>query len=1074
MSNPINFYPQPSAYIPQAQPIYTKEAQATSFNQASQAAYEKAGELGQTIERFKGFLNDLNTPELSSSFFIGAFKKIVSPEIYKTICIQVSLAIKNSADERYGERILSENFFEILRLRDSNGKNPLDKILDQYISQAETYRSIGAINGFTFYLILLQGAEEQLRTQSLSSNPNLFLRANTLKKQASDWFNGLNPNAKEMLCKEVWKLDGEPPEFNYGYRIASNDIKVLLDHKGKCIVGDCLSRLETNKEPVFTFTTHFVDSEWVRPSDSVETVKNVQRYNYLRDLKVMLQDPNRSGDSIGSKYAAASPKLKENLKEVRELLCKVIAVCSYKSQADVNFGEDVLNKDPQWLAKSKNTNGVSVIDQMVSHYAAKIQFSRMEKEISELARTESHYPQRTLDVFNSMSDKVKEDLRCRVWHHHGGKSDPHFGGWGYGTRTIDANAHCLFHKVSHNGPSILKEYQLELQDKCKNANAKLLAGLERVKAIPQQPVDVSTKPLEQEPGLINALPENLRVAVVTAEFEPAGLGGLKPAVSGMVRAFGANDTRVIMPLYTNGPISEDLIKQMKETDHQILVDGHRVRVMKAKINGVRCYFIDHSVFWIPKKADGVSSGNFYEGDYDHIRYRWAVFQKAAADLCYNFSKKRNPVQLVHCHDSQTALVPKFLKEHHPQEWAQGKTPVVHFTYHNNAEPMAYESDSSTHTLERMGLPRKPLNSFIEALEIADVKSTVSEQFGKESQMPQADFGNGLHDFVKKAALEKNLFGVVNGNTISFDPRKDTQLQNWTSVLPGTKDTKVDLRFGPNSTAEELAQKTVQTQRELCAYLKSLDPNDPAYADLDPEKPIFMYLGRYDTRQKGINKLRLIMEEVINSGAQFVCVGLEPDDEAKHILWEMKEYAKARGNKGVLILEDSKVGKDLKYQGVFGMLLRSIAFPVFPSRYEPCGLVQGEFNCYGRIPLATATGGFVDTLQTEGPNRNGYLFKRLDNWDSQEQDEEIKTTLRQALGESFAIQNALYSGDMEAARPHMERAKQIMKNALNSTWEKTPDGSLSAVRKRCLIDAKGFQNLKLRGGAKNVDLEILSC
>src|SRR5581483_1330266 len=552
---------------------------------------------------------------------------------------------------------------------------------------------------------------------------------------------------------------------------------------------------------------------------------------------------------------------------------------------------------------------------------------------------------------------------------------------------------------------------------------------------------------------------------------------LKPAVSGMVRAFGAKDTRVVMPLYTNGPIHDDLIKQMKETDHEIWADGHRMRVMKANINGVRCYFIEHSAFEIPKKADGVSSGNFYEGDYNHVRYRWAVFQKAAADLCYNFSKKRHPVQLVHCHDGQTALVPKFLQEHHPKEWMQGQTPVVHFTYHNNAEPMKYENEA-VDILEKMGLPKESTNSFIQALQIADVKSTVSLQFGKESQMPQTEFDTGLDDsglqeYIKKAAFEKTLFGVVNGNTINFDPRKDEQLRNWKSVLPETKDKIVDLRFGPNSTAEELAENTVLIQRELCAYLKSLNPNDPAYADLDPEKPIFMYLGRSDTNQKGIDKLPLIMREVISRGGQFVCVGIEPHDRAKHIRWEMKEFAKAHGNKGVLILEDTKVGKDFKYQGVFGRLLRAIAYPVFPSRYEPCGLVQGESHCYGRMPLVTGTGGFVDTIQTEGPNRNGYLFKRCNNWHSKEQDEAIIGTLAQALTEALNIQRALYSNDLGAIGPYMERAKQIMRNALNSTWEKTPDRSLSAIRKRSLIDAKGFQNLKLRGGSKNVDLAILA-
>jgi len=356
-----------------------------------------------------------------------------------------------------------------------------------------------------------------------------------------------------------------------------------------------------------------------------------------------------------------------------------------------------------------------------------------------------------------------------------------------------------------------------------------------------------------------------------------------------------------------------------------------------------------------------------------------------------------------------------------------------------------------------------MNSFIEGLTSADIVTTVSKTYGKEAQLRNGEFGNGMHDHVKLAAFNKKLYGIVNGNSNGFNPAKDPILQNWTSVLPETHGQKVDLRFGPHLSNEELAEQTKKIQRELCAYLKQLDPTNPAYANLDPEKPIVMYLGRYDISQKGVDKFKLIMEETLANGGQFICVGTEPDDESKAILHKMKEIAKQRNHQGVLILEDRKVDGQYVYQGVFGSLLRGgCTHAIFPSIYEPCGLVQGEFNRFKKKVIAPDTGGFPDTLKKEGPDANAYLFKRCDVWYSQEQDEAIKETLRTAIAQAVQEQRILYHGTPQERAPQMEHERRIMQNAIKSTWETTPDGSLSAIRLLELVYAKGFQTLRNRG------------
>jgi glycogen synthase len=219
------------------------------------------------------------------------------------------------------------------------------------------------------------------------------------------------------------------------------------------------------------------------------------------------------------------------------------------------------------------------------------------------------------------------------------------------------------------------------------------------------------------------------------------------------------------------------------------------------------------------------------------------------------------------------------------------------------------------------------------------------------------------------------------------------------------------------------------------------------------------VGRFDYSQKGIDKLEFIMDEALRNGAQFVCVGIDADDQAKEVLARMKRKARALNHRGVLILEDKKVDGKLFFQSEFGSLLRAAtSIPVFPSIYEPCGLVQGELNRYGKKVVATKTGGFMDTLN----NTNGYLFERLANWYTDEQNQAIAQTLRSAIANAVLFQNALYDGTEDDQRPFLEQTRTIMRNARNSTWERTPDGSLSTIRRLELAYAKAFTRRRKRG------------
>jgi glycogen synthase len=1037
---------------------------------AATGAALTAGEVGKRISALKSLIQkDLDNPSISSSICVQTFKQHVGMGIFRQVCEEVARTLIGNRNADAGEHLLNENFRAILRIRDYDGQSLLDQIVAFYSCQLEAYRGISELNdlGET-----LEKHRDKLKkasqTTPLPIASQLLIDAAKLRADATRTFQGLPNVAMGALCKRIYELDGGgEKEYNYGYTTALGDVLKLLSNNNACPIKDAISFCSDSLPKVPAFNVSYIQTETIRSNDSRDTLQDIRKIYELENLKNFLNDPYKNNDFVAAKY--------ENLsRDVNQLLNHSICLACQPGEGHL------IAHNIRMLSDIKNQHGVDIVSQLIDHFKEKVKAQRLIGEMESFSLSAGgKTPAELLNLFYGLSDKVKEELRGRVWERDGGEKRPEICGWQsffgqegyYGTRKIDADPHTIF-----ANPSVLTTYMTELKEKISTAETVLRRDLETINtALPVDPIDVSTARLEREPGLKSHLPPNLKIAYVTAELAGvASLGGLASALDGIVRGSGIKNARVIMPLYLGGHIQNDMMNALRQghkAKYEIEVDGKKHQVFKAKTaTGIRCYFIDNpALFWIPPNKKG-GVGNFYEGDYLTVKRRWVVFQSATAELVYKMSKKKDhPVQLVHLHDSQTGLIPKFLASRHPEEWKRGETPATLFTFHNNQDPNTYDQHETIEILQRHGLPRIGANSFMEALRDADVTTTVSETFGKEAQMEAS--GNGMHSSVKKAAMEGRFFGIVNGNSNAWNPTQDQKLQTWKSVQGATEGQIPDLRFGPDS--PDLADKIKTCQRELCAYLKSRPYDDADYADLDPEKPIYTYIGRYDWSQKGIDKFYLMMEEILNNGGQFVCVGLVPDKESKRMLENLKRYARDHGKKGILILKDSKENGKYKYQGVFGNLLRAAtSVGIMPSSREPCGLYQGECNRFGKKVVATRTGGFLDTLKTEGPDANAYLFKRCPNWFSTEQDRELLSTLRISLDDANAMQQALYHGDADAQRPYLDSMRTIMRNALHSTWETTHDGSLSPIGRTQLAMAKAFERRKHRGQILQLDLKTL--
>lgn len=1022
-------------------------------------------QIKQKIVSIHHFKKSLTNEKISNKNYIECIKAIIGAKIYDDFCVAVSSTGKKSD----GENLLLKNFRLCLSLRDSAHATPLDKLIEHFNNQIAIHQAIYEISSLEKTLLSYKKEKSKGATTAFA-----------LKEGAINAFKQLSPIAMGTLCRKLWELDNRPAGATYGYDTAIADILKLIEHKNCSLINESLLMLNKDTEATFSYEIKTVLPEQMEASDPSDLLEEIEKAHQLRDLKAYLNDNNKTNEFLFLKYEHMHAGIKKLLTHLIWLACD--------KPDEYGFSENLIKKNMRVLLKFQNSQGVDLVSQLICHTCEKIKLRRETSDLGKvrfekftefyrICRNNNTPYSDLLKAYDQLDDISKETLRYQVWFQTGGERDKNFqsGNFNYGEETIRNNPFILNSMGSSNfiifaAWEVNNKRHVELNKKAEKWNQfdqDLINDFDRCKSLPKDPIDVSSKIFEKqrEQGLLPSLSEDQRVTFITAELAGvASTGGLAPAVKGMISAYGEKKVRVIMPLYRNGPINGTLIDGMKETKHEISVNEKKVKILKANIGDVRCYFVD-----IPEL---LSDGEIYwkdDKDFYLHQKRWVHFQKAAADLSYLISKKDKAANLVHVHDAQTSLVPKFLANHHPEEWARGQTPATVFTFHNNiVGPNTYENndEKSLSFLEETGLPRQGTNPFIEGLVDADMVTTVSETFGKEAQ--DTSFGKGMHDFVKRAALKGKLVGIVNGNnTAEWDP-KNGKLKDWVSCLPMTLGQKVDLSFGPDLSDKELAEKTKIMQEELCAYLKKQPKNnvgvESAYADLDPKKPIVMYLGRYDHHQKGIDKLPLIMEEVLKAGGQFICVGTGPTQEADEILTKMQKRANELGNKGVLILKDKWVKNQenknvLKFQSVIGPLLRgACTLGVFPSSYEPCGLVQGEFNSYGKKAIATKTGGFGDTLN----ETNGYLFERHPNWNSEGQAESIKKTVHIAVNDAKAQQEALYLGDEGRIAPFMQEKRKMMNNALNSSWTKSPNSSIMApIERMKLAYSRALENRKLR-------------
>ena len=409
----------------------------------------------------------------------------------------------------------------------------------------------------------------------------------------------------------------------------------------------------------------------------------------------------------------------------------------------------------------------------------------------------------------------------------------------------------------------------------------------------------------------------MRVLFATSEAVPfaktGGLGDVAGSLPQALIAAGA-DVKVIMPKYASIPWEyQERMEHVAEFYVPLAWRSIYCGIEKLTYDGVDYFFIDNEDYF---KRDGFY-GYFDDGE------RFAFFSKAICEAIMWLDELH--VDVVHCNDWQTALVPVFLGEfyHDIEQCAHVK---CMFTVHN----VKFQGQYGEQMLEDvLGLAHIPaardqlycdatsINYMKGALCYSDALSTVSPTYAVELMMPF--YGEGMDGIFRRR--QSILTGILNGiDTKAWDPETD--------VFIPAKFSAADL----SGKAE--CKRALQEELGLAQ---------------DPTRPLAVMIGRL-TNQKGLGLVRYAMDELMARGVQVAILGTGDADQEEAFRFFDSQY----GDQMCARIAFDNALSHRMYAG--GDIL------LMPSEFEPCGLSQMIAMRYGTLPIVRETGGLRDSVK----------------------------------------------------------------------------------------------------------------
>jgi starch synthase len=402
----------------------------------------------------------------------------------------------------------------------------------------------------------------------------------------------------------------------------------------------------------------------------------------------------------------------------------------------------------------------------------------------------------------------------------------------------------------------------------------------------------------------------MRIAFVVSEAVPfAKTGGLADVCGSLPLALEklGHEVIMIMPYYRGVGVQKAFNDRAR-----ITTIGRDIKV----------YFIVNKEFF--GRPDIYGDAN---GDYKDSLDRFSFFCHQTLALIKELGK---PVDILHCHDWPTGLLPVLLKENYRADQFFAKTRSV-MTIHN----LAYQGVFSKEELPKLGVDEGLFNqrqieffgkiNLIKAgIVFSDQVTTVSPQYA--SEILTMGLGCGLDGVLHDKKGE--FVGILNGlNYDQWDPETDEF---------------IDPKYSAGDWSFRRGHKArLQENFGLSTYA---------------EIPVFGFVGRLCS-QKGLDLVESAFDGLMQRPIQLVFLGV---GEAHYQKLLQKLAKKCPQQCGVQIKYDENIAH---------MVYAGSDFFLMPSVYEPCGLSQMIALRYGAIPVASYVGGLVDTLVDLNSNRS---------------------------------------------------------------------------------------------------------
>ena len=431
----------------------------------------------------------------------------------------------------------------------------------------------------------------------------------------------------------------------------------------------------------------------------------------------------------------------------------------------------------------------------------------------------------------------------------------------------------------------------------------------------------------------------MEITFVTTELSPfvkvGGLADVSSALPKALRGLGHTVT-IVMPRFA-ALEKHGLLLARRLTPLRFSLGDRSVEA--TVFDGRLASQVDLVVVDVPGLFDRAGVYGERGEDYPDNALRFAVLSRAAAELVRQRVGGGRSVDVVHCNDWATALVPTYIRDlaaDVPALAAVRSVLTIHNVVHQGSFPkemlpsLGIGWDAFTvEGIEFYG----GINLLKQGLMTADALTTVSPTYAREIQTPE--LGAGLDGALR--ARGETLLGITNGIDYAvWNPATDPALA---------------VRYD----AEDFANKA----RCKGALQKELG------LPIEANVPLVAYVGRL-VEQKGTDLLARAAPKLLRgTDAQLVVAG-----EGDGSIVSAVEAAVAKSH-GRMVFAGAAS------EGVVHRIFAGADLVVVPSRYEPCGLVQMYAQRYGALPVARATGGLVDTIvdcDAKLETGTGFLFE----------------------------------------------------------------------------------------------------